>query len=619
VRDAPGVGHEPPQRKSGIFESGETRMFNSNPCGAGAALLSRATRHALREARIRSNRAGWIALAGIASLASAQPSFAASSLRTGSLHGGDGSEGVVLEGIQRYDNSGGSISSLGDINGDGVDDVIIGAWPADPNGREVAGESYVVFGRTTPFPATIPLRTLLPAGGGDGSVGFVLKGIDPSDESGYSVSGAGDVNGDGLEDLIIGAWLAGPGGRSYAGESYVVFGRSTGFPASFALGRLLPGGGGDGSEGFVLRGVSANDQSGFSVSGAGDVNGDGIDDVIVGARYPAFYAGESYVVFGRTTGFPANLDLLTLLPGGGGDGTAGFVVRGVRPGDGAGTAVSGAGDVNGDGIDDLVIGAPYAYRNGGFKGESYVVFGRATAFPAVLELRSLLPDGGGDGSAGFVLTGVDEGDSSGRAVSGAGDVNGDGADDIIIGAWSADPNGDNRAGESYVVFGSSTGFPAVIALASLFPGGGGDGSTGFVLKGIDAEDVSGWRVSGAGDLNGDGIEDLVIGAYKADPAGRSDAGESYVVFGRTSGFPAAFALERLLPGGGGDGSEGFVLRGIAQLDFSGRAVSDAGDVNGDGIADLLVSAIVADPNGQAGSGETIWSSGARRASPQRSS
>jgi hypothetical protein len=182
------------------------------------------------------------------------------------------------------------------------------------------------------------------------------------------------------------------------------------------------------------------------------------------------------------------------------------------------------------------------------------VFGRTTGFPAAFELRSLFPEAGGDGSSGFVLRGVDGRDYSGISVSDAGDVNGDGIDDLIIGASGAETNGQPQAGESYVVFGRTTGFPAAFELRSLFPQAGGDGSAGFILKGIDAGDASGHSVSGAGDVNSDGIDDLVIGAQRADPNGVDHAGESYVVFGRTTGFPAAFELRSLLPQAGGDGS-----------------------------------------------------------------
>ena len=166
----------------------------------------------------------------------------------------------MLTGIDAYDNSGYSVSTAGDVNGDGYADLLIGAYQADPGGESSAGETYVVFGKSESFGASVDLGTL------DGSDGFVLSGIDASDYSGISVSTAGDVNGDGYADLLIGAYLADPDGVSAAGETYVVFGKSDSFGASVDLGSL------GASDGFVLTGIDAWDESGTSVSSAGDVN-----------------------------------------------------------------------------------------------------------------------------------------------------------------------------------------------------------------------------------------------------------------------------------------------------------------------------------------------------------
>ncbi|MDB2384130.1 FG-GAP-like repeat-containing protein, partial [bacterium] len=359
-------------------------------------------------------------------------------LELSSLAAGDGSTGFVLNGLSGAGESGFSVSSAGDINGDGFDDIIIGA----PYSNSGDGEAYVVFGKGSGFSAEFELSTLA---AGDGSIGFVLNGIDGSDLSGASVSSAGDVNGDGYDDLIIGARNADPNGTS-SGETYVVFGKGSGFSAEFELSTLAAG---DGSTGFVLNGIDTNDFSGVSVSSAGDVNGDGFEDLLVGANgadpHSTNTAGETYVVFGKSGGYSAQFELSTLASG---DGSTGFVLNGSGLNDRSGSSVSTAGDVNGDGFDDLLVGAYFAAPNGGFSGETYVVLGKSSGFDAEIELSDL------NGLDGFALNGIDSVDHSGWSVSSAGDVNGDGFDDILIGAPSADPNG-MSSGETYLVYGGN--------------------------------------------------------------------------------------------------------------------------------------------------------------------
>jgi hypothetical protein len=235
------------------------------------------------------------------------------------------------------------------------------------------------------------------------------------------------------------------------------------------------------------------------------------------------------------------------------------------------------------------------------EGESYVVFGRP-AFASVVSLGAL------DGTDGFVLTGIDAFDSAGISVSSAGDFNGDGFDDLIIGAFGADLPGGNSHGESYIYYGRSGGFAASIALSSI------NGSNGLVLLGIDPGDLSGAFVSSAGDVNGDGFDDVIIGAFRADQSGGVDHGESYVVFGRDNSCAAWTQLSGdgsqtlnatrgtgldILIGGRGDdtlisdggpdvlrGGEGDDVLALTDVDFSGtRRI-----VGGNGIDTLRLDA-----------------------------
>ncbi len=479
--------------------------------------------------------------------------------------------GFVINGNDYADRSGRSVSGAGDVNGDGLDDVIVGVPLGNPGNpvRGGAGENYVVFGKLDGAPVEL---TSIAAGTG----GFVINGIDLGDRAGWSVSGAGDVNGDGFDDLLVGAIWADPDGRQNAGESYVVFGKLDGAPVE--LTSITAGTGG-----FVINGIDPIGNSGGSVSGAGDVNGDGLDDLIIGAPFAGFrvshphYAysrpGKSYVVFGKASGDAVELRDIEA-------GTGGFLISGVDNGDSSGGSVSGAGDVNGDGLADLVIGAPRASPYsisplGPSEGESYVVFGKADGTP--VELSNVTA-----GTGGFAIIGADRLDLSGWSVSGAGDVNGDGLDDLIIGAPRA-YGGPNLAktGESYVVFGKANG--DLVKLSDVAMSGN---SGGFVMNGVDADDYSGWSVSGAGDVNGDGLDDLVIGAPgNVNGFGLGlGPGESYVVFGKADGM--AVELTKITAG-----TAGFIIKGIDETrGISGLSVSGAGDVNGDGLDDLIIGA-----------------------------
>ncbi|NNE85936.1 MAG: cadherin-like domain-containing protein [Alphaproteobacteria bacterium] len=420
-------------------------------------------------------------------------------------------DGFMIGGAATGDHSGNSVSSAGDINGDGFADIIIGASESDGTGGpdDGDGESYVIFGKAGGF-TDIDLGSL------SGADGFTISGAEAGDKSGFSVASAGDIDGDGFDDLIIGAYLADDAGVADAGQSYVIFGQPGGF-SDIDLGAIAPG------AGFTITGGGAGDQAGWSVSSAGDVNGDGFDDIIVGALRGDGIgdaekdAGESYVIFGKASGF-SDIDVSTLAP------ADGFTIRGADAGDRAGYSVSSAGDVNRDGYEDVIIGAIGGRGAGNAtmnSGEAYVVFGKASGLGDV-DLGALAP------TDGFVIRGSDPVDSLGRSVSSAGDINGDGFDDIIVGAWFADginelePN----AGESYVIFGKKDGF-GPIEVDALTP------TEGFTILGATTGDSSGAVVSAAGDIDGDGYDDVIVSAPLADGVDdlSVDAGDSYVIFG----------------------------------------------------------------------------------------
>ena len=179
------------------------------------------------------------------------------------------------------------------MNGDGIADLIVSAVGADPAGGTDAGRSYVVFGKTSAFAATLALTTIAA-----GTGGFVVDGESGTDGSGKSAASAGDVNGDGIDDLIVGANLADPPAGANGGRAYVVFGKTSGFGTVIQLSAIAAGTGG-----FVVNGQCASDQLGAAVSSAGDVNRDGFADLLLGVRSASPAAvvagGRVYVVFGK--------------------------------------------------------------------------------------------------------------------------------------------------------------------------------------------------------------------------------------------------------------------------------------------------------------------------------
>jgi hypothetical protein len=409
-------------------------------------------------------------------------------------------DGTIYFGAGATDGAGKSVSNAGDVNGDGFDDFLISAHLGDgpSNSTTDSGETYLIFGGTS-LPATLDLGSL-------GSAGTIIYGVETRDYSGTSVSGAGDVNGDGFDDLLIGGeWADGLNNSAgEAGEAYIVFGKAS-MPATITLNSL-------GTNGVVINGESfERNFLGHDLAAAGDVNGDGFDDVLVSSPESTvgsvLRAGKSFLIYGSNS-LPTTINVAS-------PGFGGVTFSGAGHYDYSGLSLTGAGDVNGDGLDDILIGSPLdnGAASANTAGTGYVIFG-STSLPSAVNLGSL-------GSLGIKIQGKDENDRAGVSTGKAGDFNGDGYDDLLIGAWFAEgtSNAKSRSGETYIVFGGPS-LSSSIDLGSI-------GTAGITILGADIEDQSGAEVVGVGDVNADGFDDVLISAWKADAAGnlKANAGD----------------------------------------------------------------------------------------------
>ena len=442
-------------------------------------------------------------------------------------NGGDGSQGFVLRGNQTGEQVGNALADAGDVNNDGISDLLIGA--ANFIGSFNNGGAYLIFGRpqTDPMPALFDLSNLRTADGTNSGFGVLLQGSQGQGGAGTDVAGVGDVNADGLDDIVIGNSYFGVAGVPRSGFTFVVYGRDgTASWPDFINMVSLQSNVTTGADGFTVISDVPQNALGSVTTALDDFDGDGLADFFLGSPAASSSTGPlnsgGFIIPGRPSGPGVGFDVALDLRLEAGRATA-HRLLGDGNDDNTGVAAANIGDVNGDGRPDLAVAANLADQNGEDSGTVYVLFGRSAnaPLPQNFDLTTLLPTGGGNGSAGFAVVG-DAGQQLGDALTTLGDFNGDGLDDFLIGARFDDLAGSD-AGAGYVVFGRSQ-FPAQITTGDLR---NSNGSQGFVLAGETGGDQAG---SVVGVTRQDNAPHLVIASRLSDKGG-SNAGRVYLMEG----------------------------------------------------------------------------------------
>ncbi len=479
---------------------------------------------------------------------------------------------VTVEINQAGANFGYSVSSAGDVNGDGYSDVIIGA-PFYDNGQSNEGAAFIFHGSTTGI-STSPAS--------------VIESNQANANMGNSVGTAADVNGDGYSDVIVGAPLY-DNGQSDEGAAFIYYGSAAGIMLSPYT---------------IVEGNQANAKMGNSARTAGDVNGDHFADIVCGAELydnGQLDEGVAFVILGSISGIDTNSKVL---------------LEYNQPNSSFGKSIGAAGDVNGDGYFDVIVGAPFYESGQTDEGAAFLFHGSATGIntspAAMLQSNQAFAglgwsvntsgDVNGDGFSDVLVGAInfdngqtDEGAAfvyhgsplgiiptvistlesnqasanMGQSVRLAGDVNGDGHGDILVGASNYD-NGQSNEGAAFLYLGSSAGI---------------NGTQNIRFESNQANAGMGMDVASAGDVNGDGYSDIIVGATLFDH-GQTDEGSVFLYHGQASGISIA----------------AFMTMEVNQTGaIFGSAVAGVGDVNGDGFSDIAVGAPLYD-NGQSNEG-----------------
>ncbi len=502
------------------------------------------------------------------------------------------------------------VSNAGDVNGDGIDDLVIGANQSYDT-KTKPGEAYIVLGREKE-----EWNSLI---GADGKFNTAdsswannkvirLIGKTNGERFGFKVANGGDLNGDSYDDIVVSADSDSTIDLK-TGQTYIIFGRSDAEWNSFAAptdGNFNMNNIDESSKIYSFLGNKYAGESGTSISNAGDIDADGYDDFLIGAGgygYDnSFITGNIYLLFGRSesewstlVGDDNKFNLGEIENLSSDDGVIHFV--GKPENFSALSRMSEKmGDINNDGIDDLLISAKYSDN---LKGESYLFLGRSRSeWMSLTDQKNnyeLINANKADEIYTFI--GRDEDDVSGQGLSTAGDVNGDGLNDIIIGAESSNSDGFD-SGEAYLIFGrSKEDLDSLTDQDGQFDLNNVSQSNGMIrFIGNGKQNDFGVIVTSAGDINNDGYNDIAVGAYQYAVPATNKPGEAYIIFGRPeeewNALPDELYMSDLK-------SQDKVIRinGEEINSHFGYGLSTGGDVNNDGIDDVLVGASHTSENG----------------------